>query len=156
MKIENLQITENEQKVCVKCPQDLLPTLNLFYKQYQNEQREIFTLITINAKHEILSVRFIGAGTTNSCIISKTEIFRKIFEDRKTTAFFVCHNHPSNFTEPSTYDIEMTLTLITASKILGIELLDHIIYGSYNYYSFLENGLFKDLEEKADKLIEKM
>ncbi len=50
----------------------------------------------------------------------------------------------------------MTLTLITASKILGIELLDHIIYGSYNYYSFLENGLFKDLEKKADKLIEKM
>lgn len=156
MKIENLQITESDQKIKVICPRDLIPTLNLYYNQFQNEHREIFTLVTLNAQNEILSIRLIGAGTTNKCVISESEIFRKLFEDRKATAFFICHNHPSNSTEPSAEDIALTLTVITASKIVGIQLLDHIIYGSYDYYSFLENGLFKDLEKKADKLIEKM
>jgi DNA repair protein RadC len=55
-------------------------------------------------------------------------------------ALIIAHNHPSGQTEPSAEDREITVTMKDAGRILGIEVLDHIVVAKAGYYSFLERG----------------
>lgn len=115
---------------------------DVFYaiSHYANRKQEYFLLITLNGANEILNVHVVTKGILNRTIIHPREIFSLAIEDR-ANAIIVAHNHPSGNLNPGEDDINTTQVLIDSSKILGIPLLDHIIFSETNYYSFAENHL---------------
>ena len=83
-------------------------------------------------------------GTVNRTLVHPREVFSDALME-KAAAIIVCHNHPSGNTDPSEEDINVTRMLMEAGEILGVELLDHIVFSSNSYFSFMENKLlFED------------
>ena len=78
-------------------------------------------------------------GTLNRSIVHPREIFKEAYKLSASTIICI-HNHPSNDTNPSKADIEFTKNLVKIGKIQGIPIIDHIIVGNDNYYSFLEHN----------------
>ncbi|WP_338083850.1 JAB domain-containing protein [Bullifex porci] len=69
---------------------------------------------------------------------------REVFSDpiaRRATAIILAHNHPSGILEPSREDITTTSRLAESGEILGIKVIDHLIFSTKSYYSFREHGL---------------
>jgi len=76
----------------------------------------------------------------NFSIVHPREVFEEAVKNL-AASIIIAHNHPSNFVEPSSEDIKLTKRLVEAGKILGIEILDHVIVSKEKYYSFKENNL---------------
>lgn len=93
-----------------------------------------------------MQIRVASVGTINRTLVHPREIFSEALVEN-AAAMIVCHNHPSGSCEPSREDVETTQTLIEASRIIGISLLDHIILDRDSYFSFLEHGLLFTQEE---------
>ena len=75
----------------------------------------------------------------NSSIVHPREIFKQAIK-RNSASIIICHNHPSGDPTPSKEDINVTLRIKECGKIIGIELLDHIIIGKNKFVSFKETG----------------
>ncbi|MBQ9239231.1 MAG: DNA repair protein RadC [Treponema sp.] len=120
----------------IHSPEDVIP----FIRGYAMQPKEHFLCITLNGGHEIIQIRVISIGTINQTIVHPREIFSEALM-QNAAAIIVCHNHPSGNCEPSAEDIETTQTLLSAAKIIGIALLDHIIIDRDSYFSFLEHNL---------------
>ncbi len=100
--------------------------------------REKFIIICLSIKNEPSCINIASIGSLNSSIVHPREVFKIAFLSN-AASIILAHNHPSGQAEPSREDIEMTERLIEAGKILGIQVLDHIIIGSDNsYFSFKE------------------
>jgi len=83
----------------------------------------------------------VSVGLVNRALVHPREVFSDPIRER-ATAIVLAHNHPSGNLEPSTDDIEVTSRLRKAGLLLGIEILDHIIFCSEGYRSMYENGEF--------------
>jgi len=106
----------------------------------EEEAQEVFGVLILNTKHKIVAVHEVSRGTLNNSIIHPREVFKPAV--LHNAAAIICfHNHPSGDTEPSKDDIEATKRLIEAGKIMGIEILDHIIVGDDRYVSLKERGV---------------
>ena len=103
-------------------------------------EQEHFRIMTLNTKKEINFIREISKGTINMTIVHAREVFRAAISDN-AHSIILLHNHPTGDPSPSKEDIGLTKNLIEASKIIGIDILDHIIIGDNKYFSFLEEGL---------------
>jgi DNA repair protein RadC len=101
--------------------------------------RERFLCATINGANEILNIRVVSIGLIDRSPVHPREVYADALSDR-ASAVIVAHNHPAGALEPSPADIEITHQLKSAGAILGIDLLDHIIFNRTDYFSFLENG----------------
>ena len=87
----------------------------------------------------LISKKLLFKGTLNRSIIHPREIFKEAY--LSSAAYIIClHNHPSGNVIPSKEDINMTDYLVKIGKMQGIPVIDHIIMGSNNYYSFYENN----------------
>lgn len=86
-----------------------------------------------------MNIRVISIGLIDRSPVHPREVFADALSDR-ASAVIVAHNHPSGGIEPSPSDISITAQLKAAGAIVGIELLDHIIFNRAEYFSFLENG----------------
>jgi DNA repair protein RadC len=116
-------------------PADLLPHV----RHYADRKQEHFICATINGANEILNIRVVSIGLIDRSPVHPREVFADALSDR-ASAVIVAHNHPSGSLEPSPSDINITAQLKAAGAILGIELLDHIIFNRTGYFSFLEDG----------------
>lgn len=101
---------------------------------------ERFVVIPVNAKNNILDVCIVSEGTLTASLVHAREIFKPAIR-RSAHAVILAHNHPSGDPTPSREDKEVTQRLIGAGKLLGIEVLDHIVVGDGRYTSFRERGL---------------
>jgi DNA repair protein RadC len=108
---------------------------------------EKFWTICLDRKNKPIGVREVTSGTASSCLVHPRETFRSAIS-LGASAVIVCHNHPSGDPVPSRADIQVTRQLRESAKILGIDLLDHIIIGERDsdpqglgFYSFNEAGL---------------
>ena len=119
----------------VQSPSDVLPLL----QHYRDRKQEHFLTISLNGAHEVMTVRVVTIGLINMSHVHPREVFADILVER-ASSLIVAHNHPSGSLTPSPEDIRVTRQLKEAGNILGIKLLDHIIFGSRGYYSFLEHG----------------
>ena len=82
-------------------------------------------------------------------VVHPREVFREAIKEN-ASSIVICHNHPSGNCAPSDEDIETTKYLIEASNLIGIPILDHIIFDCDSYYSFLEHEfLFCSKIERA-------
>ncbi|WP_412990001.1 RadC family protein [Pediococcus siamensis] len=103
-------------------------------------RQEQLTLFCLNTKNKIIYQKVIFKGSLNSATVHPREIFHEALRIG-TNKIMITHNHPSGEIKPSKQDISFTKRLKECGVLLGIELLDHIITGSENYYSFAEQRL---------------
>ncbi|MBI9108580.1 MAG: DNA repair protein RadC [Spirochaetales bacterium] len=120
----------------ISSPSDAVPILC----HYASSKREHFLSVSLNGAHEVMALRVVSIGTLNRTIVHPREVYSEPIAEH--AAGIICaHNHPSGNTEPSREDIELTERLRDAGKILGINMLDHLIISETGYFSFLEHGL---------------
>lgn len=100
---------------------------------------EEFWAIYVNKSATILATEKIGKGGIDATVVDIRLIMQKAIE-LGATGLFVCHNHPSNNLQPSTQDIQLTKRIKDAAEIFSIDLIDHLIIGKQNYYSFKAEG----------------
>lgn len=112
------------------------------YKYYMDslryQKKEVFKVVLLNTKNEIISDIDVSIGTLNSSLVHPREVFREAIK-RSTNKIILMHNHPSGSIEPSKEDKNITSRLIKCGEIIGIEVIDHIIIGDGLYFSFKEN-----------------
>lgn len=106
----------------------------------RNKKREHFLVLFLNARNEMVYKRPMFVGTLNANLVHPREIFEEAVKQQTASLIFV-HNHPSSDPEPSEDDITVTKRLVEAGKIMGIEILDHIIIAKRRVFSFKDKGL---------------
>ncbi|MBU8730408.1 DNA repair protein RadC [Cytobacillus oceanisediminis] len=101
--------------------------------------QEHFVCLYLNTKNQVLHKKTIFIGSLNASIVHPREVFKEAF--RRSAASIICiHNHPSGDPTPSREDIEVTKRLAESGKIIGIEVLDHLIIGENKFVSLKEKG----------------
>jgi len=106
----------------IRSVEDVLPLLI----DIKSKKQEHFITFTIDGANRLIEKRLVSIGTLNTSIVHPREVFADAISDR-AAAIIVAHNHPSGTLIPSEADIEVTKRLRDAGKILGINLIDHII-----------------------------
>jgi len=118
----------------IKSPLDVA---NVFMEEMRYYKKEYFKIILLNTKNQIITVEDISIGSLNSSLVHPREVFVRAIR-KSSSSIILLHNHPSGNPEPSAEDIKITKRLIEAGKIIGIEVLDHIIIGDGKYISLKE------------------
>lgn len=119
----------------ISFPADVLPLI----RHYADRKQEHFICVSLNGSNEVIAERVISIGLVSKTQVHPREVFADSITDR-ASAIIVAHNHPSGGVDPSKEDIAITKQLKSAGEILGIKLLDHIIFNHKIHYSFLENS----------------
>jgi len=120
----------------IAMPKDVFPLITHF----ADRKQEHFLCVSLNGAHEVIAIRQISSGLVNKTVVHPREIFADPITDR-ACAVVVAHNHPSGSIEPSKEDIDITKRLREAGDILGIPVLDHLVFCHSSYFSFVEHGL---------------
>lgn len=114
---------------------DILPAV----WKYTEEPQEHFIIADLNNTHELIEIRLISKGLVNRTLVHPREIYIGAISNH-AVGIIMIHNHPSGNTEPSQEDREITKRIKDAGKIIGIEVMDHIIISKKGHLSFLEEG----------------
>jgi DNA repair protein RadC len=124
------------ERKAVRSPKD---AADWVMEEMRHLKQEHFVCLFLNTKNHVLEKERIFVGTLNSSVVHPREVFRQAI--RRSAAGVICfHNHPSGDPSPSVEDIQVTERLFRAGRIVGIELIDHIIIGDGVFYSMRENG----------------
>ncbi|MGD2175858.1 MAG: DNA repair protein RadC [Candidatus Brocadiaceae bacterium] len=102
-------------------------------------KREHFFTLMLDTKNHLIREERIAVGSLNESVVHPREVFRGAISESAAKVIFV-HNHPSGDPEPSPQDRRLTARLCEAGNLVGISVLDHLIVGSTDYYSFAEHG----------------
>ncbi len=108
--------------------------------EYSSKEKEHFLLITLDGSSHVIEKRVIHIGTLNQSLVHPREVFRPAIQDN-AAGIIISHNHPSGTLEASRADMQITQRLKEVAKLIGIELLDHVIISKNGFYSFSEEGL---------------
>lgn len=127
----------NIEKIRIKSPKDIA---DMLINEMSSLNQEILKLIVLNTKNKVIKVRDVFKGSLNSSIVHPREIYCEAIKSGGAS-IIICHNHPSGDPSPSKEDINITLRIKECGKIIGIELLDHIIIGDKKYISLKEKGI---------------
>ena len=101
---------------------------------------EEFWVILLNRANKVIDIKLIGRGGVSSTVVDSKVIFSFALESL-ASGIILAHNHPSGNLKPSNSDIRLTKKLVDAGKILEVPILDHIIVGDNDYFSFADEGL---------------
>ena len=126
------------EKIHLSCPQDVADFLMPRLRYAAKEQ---FVVILLNNKNKVIGTEVVSEGSLSSSIVHPREVFAPAILHH-AAAIMAAHNHPSGDPKPSIEDEEVTRQLLRSGKVLGIPMIDHVIIGDGNYYSFLENEAF--------------
>ena len=127
-----------EERFTIRSPEDAATFL---MQDMTSIQQEHFVCLFLNVKNQVLHKQTIFVGSLNASIVHPREIFREAV--KRSAASIICsHNHPSGIPTPSPEDIDVTTRLYEAGKIVGVDLLDHVIIGDHQFISMKEKGYF--------------
>jgi len=118
------------------CAKDILPLVS----DIVGKQQEYFVCISLNGANEVIEKRVVTIGLIDKSPVHPRKVFADFIADRAAGVIFV-HNHPSGELQPSESDLNIHRQLTEAGKILGIQVLDHVIVTRKGYYSLKEAGL---------------
>jgi DNA repair protein RadC len=121
----------------IRTAQDVV---DLLMTRFKNCETEVFKCLLMNTKQEVLKTIDISQGNADGTMAMPRDVFRQAVRDGATNVI-VCHNHPSGDPEPSGDDIALTKRLTEAAALLGVSLLDHVIFGDGRYISLKERNL---------------
>lgn len=125
-------------RIKVRSARDIVDYLMPVFRGYEVEQ---FKVVLLNTKNEIVRPVDVSYGTADRALALPRDVFRQAVREG-ATAVIACHNHPSGDPEPSQDDVMLTRRLKEAGDVIGIQLLDHIIFGDGRYVSLKERELF--------------
>jgi len=134
--VERALKVRNESLPIVQSVKDVVMQVSYL----REKTREHLMAIYLNARNELLYRKHIFTGTLNASLIHPREIFQEALSQNAASVILV-HNHPSGDPEPSQDDLEITKRLTEAGKIMGIDILDHIIISKTKVFSFKEKKL---------------
>ena len=126
-----------EDPPSINCPEDVQKLLGPEMSGLAQEQLRVLLL---NTKNLVVGQRVVYQGNVNSSMIRPAEVLRPAVMEA-VPSIIVCHNHPSQDPTPSPEDAAITRELAQAGKLLGIELLDHVVIGGERSVSLKERGL---------------
>ncbi len=109
-------------------------------KDIRNHKKEHFMVFYLDTRNQMIEREIISIGSLNANLVHPREVFEPAIKNL-AAQIIIAHNHPSGDTEPSQDDIEITKRLVEAGKILGIEIVDHIIVSRKGFLSFSERKL---------------
>ncbi len=109
-------------------------------KEWRGLKKEHFIVLYLDTKNQEIKKHIVSIGTLNFSVVHPREVFEEAVKNL-AAGIIVSHNHPSGCVNPSQEDIKLTKRLAEAGRILGIELLDHVIVSNEGYFSFKENSL---------------
>ncbi|UCH42939.1 MAG: DNA repair protein RadC [Dehalococcoidales bacterium] len=130
------------EKPVYKSAQEIFDYL---YHSMRGLKKEVLKVIYLNSQHQIMETEDLSEGTVNSSSVSPREVIEGAIKNNAVSLIFV-HNHPSGNPAPSKSDRELTKDLVYAGSIMRIKVLDHIIIGNNNFYSFAGEGLVEEYE----------
>lgn len=112
---------------------------DLVMNEMRDLKKEVLKVILLNTKNCVIGIKDASVGSLNSSIVHPREIFRDAIR-KSAASIILVHNHPSGDPTPSGDDINSTKRIMESGKIIGIELLDHLIIGEGKYISLREKG----------------
>jgi len=127
--------TRGEIKV-VRSPED---AACLLMDEMKHLDREHFKVILLDSKNSVISIETVSIGTVNASIVHPREVLKPALM-KSATSLILVHNHPTGHTSPSREDILLTRRFEKCGRIVGIEIVDHIIIGDGSYESLKEGG----------------
>lgn len=107
--------------------------------QHGSRPVEQFGIVLLDTKHRLLQIQLVSTGSLDSTVAHPREVFREAIAGR-AAAIVLFHNHPSGDPHPSADDVALTVRLVGAGEVVGIDVLDHLILADQRYYSFMEAG----------------
>ena len=113
---------------------------DLIGSEMRREKVEVLMVLMRDARKRLIQKEIVGRGILNEILVHPREIFHAAIRHR-SHSIVIAHNHPSGDPAPSRRDLEMTQLLVNASRIVGIELADHLIIGRESYTSLADQGL---------------
>ncbi len=126
---------------------DLRPKINsaedvsrLLMIPFKDCEIEVFKVLLMNPKNEVIKIDDVSRGSLDASVALPREVFRRAVRDGAVNVI-VCHNHPSGDPEPSRADIALTRRLQDSGEMIGITLLDHIVFGDGRYVSLKERNM---------------
>ncbi|MGD0153313.1 MAG: DNA repair protein RadC [Thermacetogeniaceae bacterium] len=134
---KRLACMEQGLRPTVRSPQDVC---SFVMEEMCYLDREHFRVVILNTKNQVLAVETISVGSLNSSLVHPREVFKPALL-KSAAAVILLHNHPSGDATPSSEDLEITRRLVEAGKLIGIEVLDHIIIGDHVFTSLKEKAV---------------
>jgi len=112
---------------------------NLFIEVAELDKRteEVFVMATIDVRNKVTGLFEVSTGTLNSSLVTPREVFKRAIL-QNAAGIVLGHNHPSGNTDASSDDINITKKLVKSGKILGVNVVDHIIVGNEGNYSSMK------------------
>lgn len=109
-----------------------------------SEPQEHFAVLVLSTRNQVLALDVVTVGTVNASIVSPATVYHRVLAHADAVACVVGHNHPSGDVEPSAEDRALTKRLHSAGKVLGVDVLDHVIVsavapGGPAWWSFKEH-----------------
>lgn len=109
-----------------------------FHRLIHDSAREEFHIVTLDTKHQVIDTHQVSVGTLDASLVHPREVFRPAIKDA-ASAILLVHNHPSGDPTPSPEDRQVTSRLESAGRIVGIDVLDHIVLGAFRSVSIKMN-----------------
>ncbi|MDY6065374.1 MAG: DNA repair protein RadC [Finegoldia sp.] len=134
---KRLALRDSMKKVTVTNPKTVA---DIFCQKIGNESVEYFYVLLLDTKKSIISIELISKGTINASIIHPREVFRQAIK-KNADSIILVHNHPSRNLTPSKSDIDISKRLIEVGKLVGIEVVDHIIVTRCDFLS-MKKGMY--------------
>jgi DNA repair protein RadC len=132
--LKDSKITVHGAKEVAKVFQDILALEDKI-----EQEKEHYYVMHLNIRSQVIMVELVTVGTLTSSLVHPRETFRRAVM-AGAASIIIAHNHPSGGADPSDEDMKVTRVMLDAGNILGITMLDHIIFTTDNYYSFKNNG----------------
>lgn len=131
-----LKVDRSKTQPFIQAPKDVIAQVSYL----KNHKKENFVVLYLNSRNELLNKETISIGTLNANLVHPREVFGPAIANYSSQIILI-HNHPSGNSEPSEDDLKITKQLVEAGKIMGIDVIDHIIIGKDSYLSLKEKKL---------------
>jgi DNA repair protein RadC len=132
--LQDSKITVQGSQQVAKVFQDLL-----LLEDTIDQEKEHFYVMHLDTRSRINMVELVNIGTLTASLVHPRETFRRAVI-QGSASIIVAHNHPSGEVDPSDEDIKVTKLLFEAGNILGIKMLDHMIFAKGMFFSFRDNS----------------
>ena len=130
------RVNLDQKAIKITSPEDAVKVLSFI----RNKKREYFVALYLDAENKLITQKIISIGSLDASIVHPREVFYPAIKYRAASVI-IAHNHPSGNLEPSENDLKVSKKLAKAGKILGIQLIDHLVITRDSFFSLRKKGL---------------
>lgn len=130
---------QESKQLPVKSHRDVIKIVS---QKLKDKKKEHFLILSLDTRNNLIRISTISTGTLDANLVHPREVFKEAIQSLASSIILV-HNHPSGDPEPSEADIDITKRILETGKIVGIDVLDHIIIANNKSLSFKERGIIQ-------------